>query len=79
VTQLTLDQIHRQACENRLTMPSTSHAILDLVELLVESGRWSAGTVATLRSAAEPLTGSQDSSRITRRPPERVRCILEGA
>ena len=29
-------------------MPQTKHAVLDVVELLVDSGRWPAGTIATV-------------------------------
>jgi hypothetical protein len=39
-------------CHNRLAMtPTTRHAVLDVVELLVDSGRWSAGTVGTVVEA----------------------------
>jgi len=37
-------------CENDLTMSSGQHTILDVVELLVDSGRWSAGTIGTVVS-----------------------------
>ena len=32
-------------------MPGPKHAILDVVELLVDSGRWPAGTVGTVVEA----------------------------
>ncbi len=38
-------------CENQQTMPEPRHAILDVVELLVDSGRWPAGTVGTVVEA----------------------------
>lgn len=38
-------------CDNQRTMPDPPHAILDVVELLADSGRWPAGTVGTLVEA----------------------------
>jgi len=32
-------------------MPPTKHAVLDVVELLADSGRWAAGTVGTVIEA----------------------------
>lgn len=32
-------------------MPETGHTILDVVELLVDSGRWPAGTIGTVVEA----------------------------
>ena len=32
-------------------MPPTHHAVLDVVELVVDSGRWPAGTVGTVVEA----------------------------
>lgn len=37
-------------CDNR-TVPTTPHAVLDVVELVVDSGRWPAGTVGTVVEA----------------------------
>ena len=34
-------------CDNR-TVAATPHAVLDIVELAVDSGRWPAGTVGTV-------------------------------
>lgn len=36
-------------------MAKTRHAILDVVELLVDSGRWPAGTVGTVVEANDDL------------------------
>lgn len=38
-------------CDNRTEMPPTRHAVLDVVELLADSGRWPAGTVGTVVEA----------------------------
>ena len=38
-------------CDNQRTMPEPRHAILDVVELLADSGRWPAGTVGTVVEA----------------------------
>ena len=38
-------------CENYPEMPDTKHAVLDVVELIVESGRWPVGTVGTVVEA----------------------------
>lgn len=35
-------------CENQQAMTEPRHAILDVVELLADSGRWPAGTVGTV-------------------------------
>jgi len=37
-------------CDNR-TVATTPHAVLDVVELAVDSGRWPAGTVGTVVEA----------------------------
>jgi len=36
-------------------MADTRHAILDVVELLVDSGRWPAGTIGTVVEADDEL------------------------
>ncbi len=36
-------------------MADTQHAILDVVELLVDSGRWPAGTIGTVVEADDQL------------------------
>lgn len=43
-------------------MPGPRHAILDVVELLVDSGRWPAGTVGTIveADAAQALVEISD-------------------
>jgi hypothetical protein len=38
-------------CDNQRTMPEPRHAILDIVKLLADSGRWPAGTVGTVVEA----------------------------
>ena len=38
-------------CENHGGMSNHRHAVLDVVELIVESGRWPAGTVGTVVEA----------------------------
>lgn len=38
-------------CENHGEMPKPRHAVLDVVELIVECGRWPAGTVGTVVEA----------------------------
>jgi hypothetical protein len=38
-------------CENQNTMPEPRHTILDVVELVADSGRWPAGTVGTVVEA----------------------------
>jgi hypothetical protein len=38
-------------CDNRGTMPEPRRAVLDVVELLADSGRWPAGTVGTVVEA----------------------------
>lgn len=38
-------------CDNRIEMPPTRHAVLDVVELVADSGRWPAGTVGTVVEA----------------------------
>lgn len=38
-------------CDNQRTMPEPRHAILDVVELRADSGRWPAGTVGTVVEA----------------------------
>lgn len=35
-------------CDNRTEMQPIRHAVLDVVELVVGSGRWPAGTVGTV-------------------------------
>lgn len=35
-------------CDNPLTMSEHPHAILDVVELRVDAGRWPAGTIGTV-------------------------------
>ena len=37
--------------ENQTTLPDPQHAVLDVVELLADSGRWPAGTVGTVVEA----------------------------
>ena len=38
-------------CENQGGMSKHKHAVLDVVELIVESGRWPVGTVGTVVEA----------------------------
>jgi hypothetical protein len=38
-------------CDNSTEMPSARHAVLDVVELVTDSGRWPAGTVGTVVEA----------------------------
>ena len=38
-------------CDNQRTMPEPRHALLDVVELLADSGRWPAATVGTVVEA----------------------------
>ena len=38
-------------CNHRCPMARTQHAPLDVVELLVNSGRWPAGTIGTIVEA----------------------------
>lgn len=38
-------------CDNRTEMPPTPHAVLDVVELVADSGRWPVGTIGTVVEA----------------------------
>jgi hypothetical protein len=38
-------------CDNSTEMPSARHAVLDVVELVTDSGRWPAGTIGTVIEA----------------------------
>jgi hypothetical protein len=38
-------------CDNRKEMPPIQHSVLDVVELVADSGRWPAGTVGTVVEA----------------------------
>jgi hypothetical protein len=38
-------------CDNRTEMPPTRHTVLDVVELVADSGRWPAGTIGTVIEA----------------------------
>ena len=38
-------------CDNRTEMALIRHAVLDVVELVADSGRWPAGTVGTVVEA----------------------------
>ena len=38
-------------CDNRTEMPPIQHSVLDVVELVADSGRWPAGTVGTVVEA----------------------------
>jgi hypothetical protein len=42
-------------CDNHRAMADTRHEILDVVELLVDLGRWPAGTIGTVVEADEQL------------------------
>jgi hypothetical protein len=38
-------------CDDRIEMPCIRRAVLDVVELVVDSGRWPAGTIGTVVEA----------------------------
>jgi hypothetical protein len=38
-------------CDNRTEMPPIRHVVLDVVELVADSGRWPAGTIGTVVEA----------------------------